>query len=263
MNSKKFFGKIIPLTVIVASMGLLLFQHSKNKKIKQAAMKIAEDHPDSPSRLIGSRDKKWASEDEKRELCDKLGVIYTKTLIFSNDCMHLSNVDANYLHFDVKVNRADGERKKYLKNCVATEYQAPMYIQWVNDIVGYGVFAKELIRAGDYVMEYAGCVCSSVDDSTYAWAYPCVPGGFGIEKKRYMIDGRLCGGEARFVNDPIDAEQLNLSLGLIYVNGAYHNVYLAVKDIQPGEQLFVSYGDGYWKDRKGEQLATNTQTDPK
>lgn len=261
MNSNKFLTKILPIVVILAAIGVLLFQYNKNKKIRQTAIKIAEYHSDSPSRLIGERDKKWETEDERRDLCDKLGVIYTKTLIFSDDCLHLSKVDKDFLHFDIKVNRVEGARKEYLKNCVATEYQAPMYIQWVSDIVGYGVFAKELIHKGDYVMEYAGCVCSNINDSTYAWAYPCVPGGFGAGKKRYMIDGRLCGGEARFVNDPMDVNQLNLSLGLIYVNGAYHNVYIAVKDIQPGEQLFVSYGDEYWRDRKGEHLATSNPTD--
>jgi hypothetical protein len=263
MKLNKFLNKFLPIVVIVTALGLLLFQHNKNKRITDTAMKIAQGIPDSPSKLIGSRDKKWETEDERRELCDKLGVIYTKTLIFSDDCLHLSKIDANYLHFDVKVSRVEGKRKEYLKECVAKEYQAPIYIQWVNDAVGYGVFAKDLIHEGDYVMEYAGCVCFSVSDSTYAWAYPCVPGGFGIEKKRYMIDARLCGGEGRFVNDPMDIEQLNLSLGLVYLNGAYHNIYLAVKDIHPGEQLFVSYGDAYWSDRKGEHLSRNTQTDPR
>lgn len=246
---KKYSNIIFPL-ILTGLVSLLLFNHLQNKqKLNLVSLDLK-----SPSNLIGSREKEWVTDGERRELCDKLGVVYSRSITFSEECLYLSNVNSNYLKFDIPVKRANPERAEYLKKCIAKEYQAPIYVKWVDDVVGYGVFAKVNIHKDDYIMEYGGRVIEFADDTTYAWSYPCIPGGFGFEKKRYMIDGRLVGNESRFVNDPLNEDAVNIKLGLIHCNGAYHNIYIASKDIKAGEQLFISYGDDYWKVRNGEVL---------
>lgn len=257
---KNFLIRFVPLAAIAGLLIFIAVQYNRGKKMQALATQIVNNKEDKPAseshsyRFIDSREKKWATPEEVSELCDRLGVIYTKELLFAKDCAFLAKVDKDYLYFDCSVNRLEGERAKYLKDCVAENYRAPIYIQWIDDVVGYGVFAQELIKKDEFIVEYTGVVYSSVDDSTYAWKYPCVPGGFGVAKRTFMIDGRLCGNEGRFVNDPLDPKAINVKLGLVYVNGCYHVVYLAARDIEPGEQLLVSYGEDYWKTRLGENL---------
>lgn len=258
MRLKDFLIRFAPITAIAGLLIFIAIQYNRGKKIQSIGAQIvsAEEHKTDKAsyKFIDSRDRKWTTPEEVSELCDGLGVIYTKGLLFSNDCAFLAKVDKDYIHFDCPVNRLEGERAKYLKDSVANYYRAPIYIQWIDDVVGYGVFAEKPIKADEFIVEYTGMVHNSVDDSRYAWKYPCVPGGFGVTKRTFMIDGRLCGNEARFVNDPLDSKAENVKLGLVYINDSYHVVYLAARDIAPGEQLLVSYGEEYWKDRLGENL---------
>jgi len=60
-----------------------------------------------------------------------------------------------------------------------------------------------------------------------------------------LVDpGPLPHVKARYINDPMDDEAVNC----VYTPdvGSYRCRIVATRDIYPGEELFGSYGDGYW-----------------
>ena len=51
----------------------------------------------------------------------------------------------------------------------------------------------------------------------------------------------------RFVNH---SDEPNLGMKFVFQDNAWHVIYVAKKEIAKGEQLLVSYGNQYWKNRK-------------
>lgn len=48
--------------------------------------------------------------------------------------------------------------------------------------------------------------------------------------------------KARYINDPLDENVVNCR----FVPQQLYSAVITTRDIQPGEELFVSYGDAYW-----------------
>lgn len=60
-----------------------------------------------------------------------------------------------------------------------------------------------------------------------------------------LIDaGPLPQVQSRFINDPLNEPFVNCKFGLDTAN--HRSAVAATRDIKPGEELFVSYGDAYW-----------------
>ncbi len=125
---------------------------------------------------------------------------------------------------------------------------APVYIQKIDDKIGYGLFALKNLKKGDFIGEYTGVIreCEEVtetfDDGSYetdfSWDYPDETGKVILE-----INGRLNGNELRFVNhDKND----NLAVEHTLHDGQWLIFFVANRDISTGEQLLVSYGEEYW-----------------
>jgi len=58
-----------------------------------------------------------------------------------------------------------------------------------------------------------------------------------------LVDpGPLLHIKARYINDPLNEKYVNCE----YVPEKYRSAVIATRDIHPGEEIFVSYGDGYW-----------------
>jgi len=133
--------------------------------------------------------------------------------------------------------------KKY-EDCVRSYHRAPIELRWVNSIVGYGVFAYKSIKQGDFIAEYTGEVDlkANIDDKDYCWAYSAETD----DGKPLSCDSKYKGNEMRYVNHSYNQ---NVIMKYILVDNIWHICYLAVKDIAPGEQLLVSYGENYWKTR--------------
>ena len=124
---------------------------------------------------------------------------------------------------------------------------APVSIKFVNEHVGYGVFAEAPIKAGDFVGEYTGIIQDKafVRDTTYSWVYPILVNGRG-EKVAISLDSKFEGNEMRYVNHAQDPNTIKVNIPL---ENVWHECYIAVKDIPVGKQVTVSYGDKYWKSR--------------
>lgn len=125
---------------------------------------------------------------------------------------------------------------------------APVYIGKVSEKVGYGLFASENLKKGDFIGEYTGVVRISEEltesfedgswETDFSWDYPDEIGDIPLE-----INGRLEGNELRFVNH---GRECNLDVEHTLHDGQWVIFFIANRDIQADEQLFVSYGEEYW-----------------
>ena len=136
-------------------------------------------------------------------------------------------------------------------------HRAPIYIKYINKIIEYGAYADAFIKRGDMVIEYTGIV--EVDDpfdedNLYLWDYPTffhktIPGKKRRKKVKYCVNAEKVGNYARFINHSHRKYQ-NVGIQIVPCDGKWHVIYVAKKDIEPGQQLLTYYGMGYWRDRK-------------
>lgn len=125
---------------------------------------------------------------------------------------------------------------------------ASVYIDKVNDKIGYGLFAASPMKKGDFIGEYTGVVRKTVEiteafdgggwETDFSWDYPDEVPGVDLE-----INGRLEGNELRFVNH---GQNCNLDVEHTLHKGQWVIFFIANRDIKVGEQLLVSYGEEYW-----------------
>ncbi len=147
-----------------------------------------------------------------------------------------------------------GERKNFqvYRACVEQRKEIPWYIEFVSDAVGYGAFADDDIKMGEYIGEYTGLILDEESlktleafDKRYAWTiYP--PQWAGITQ-RFSVDAKKFCNFTRFINHSYKPNVVAVTL---YCADGWHMTYIALKPIKKGEQLLVDYGKGYWYDRQ-------------
>ncbi len=132
-----------------------------------------------------------------------------------------------------------------------------LVIRWINQEVGYGVFATQLIRQGTEVCTYAGVIMpydqAKKFDTHYLYRL----------NDTDVISAYHAGGIGGFLQDmltklPGASQSLSLAFANLKVcKTAYEDItyisFVAANDIQPGEQLGYSYSehDEYWEAQKG------------
>ena len=141
---------------------------------------------------------------------------------------------------------------------VGVEHQASLdrfEIRFINTEIGYGVFARTSIKQGDLIAQY----CGKIDSKKLKFKNYC----YGTNKTRgynLLLDGCCFGNISRFVNHAPKLEsQLPPPAGCLDANlysesqlkyGNSLQMMLANRDIAPGEQLLVSYGQEYFKEAR-------------
>ena len=73
-----------------------------------------------------------------------------------------------------------------------------IYVKFISNEIGYGVYAKEFIKANSIIGEYTGVITDDSDDYTYCWTYKS---DFKQYKNGLCIDSKYKGNILRFVND--------------------------------------------------------------
>jgi uncharacterized protein len=101
---------------------------------------------------------------------------------------------------------------------------------------GRGVFALRPLRAGELILEYAGTVMSwkRAIERHHRFGKEGHTFLFGLSDGR-VIDGSLGGNSARWLNHACVA-----NCEAVEFDGKVH--IQAVSDIEPGEELFITYG---------------------
>jgi len=128
---------------------------------------------------------------------------------------------------------------------------APMVIAEIDDTFGYGCFAAENIPVGTFVGEYGGFIRERGVGSPYA---------FGYLPKKFCLDATDAGNETRFLNHADwdwykenGSEVTNVMTFSGFHRGLFRVTFHAFRDIWKGEELRISYGQGYF-DSKGIKL---------
>lgn len=111
---------------------------------------------------------------------------------------------------------------------------------------GRGLFSARKVKEGASICDYAGVIVPKAEvnrdsyDSDYVFEYE-------VKGKAVCVDARMlrsCYG--RFINDPVDDHRVNNARAVTRGNRL---IIVATTEIQPGEEIFISYGLDYWMDR--------------
>eukprot|EP01087_Luapelamoeba_hula_P011586 TRINITY_DN3158_c0_g1_i1.p1 TRINITY_DN3158_c0_g1~~TRINITY_DN3158_c0_g1_i1.p1 ORF type:complete len:711 (-),score=175.07 TRINITY_DN3158_c0_g1_i1:17-2149(-) len=105
------------------------------------------------------------------------------------------------------------------------------------DTKAYGLFATRLIRKGQWLGSYAGLFISSDTPGDFSYRLSW-NGGNAIDALNY-------GNESRYINDAINLT--GCSVNVEFLEKGLRRVGKALRDIQPGEELFIEYGEKYWQ----------------
>src|SRR5262249_42070656 len=146
------------------------------------------------------------------------------------------------------------ELQKRYGPLIAQKYQAPMYVQYIDDIVGYGAFAQEDIEPGDMIGEYTGILINELALKNYtneSGAY-LMKADISINEtdlaKRLYVDA-IVGNFTRFISHSFSPNINIFLMQSVPCDGLMHLVFIANKPIKKDEQLFINYGIDYWKAR--------------
>lgn len=152
------------------------------------------------------------------------------------------------------------EHAKWLGALHAKEMETPpqpdVQIAWIDEEIGYGVFANAPIKKWSFLGEYAGVVRErklffpNVND--YCFSYP----KHWLTLSPLAIDSEKEGNFTRFINH---SDHPNLESVSIFFNGTMHIIFRAIRDIKIGEELSYDYGDVYWEKRKKREETSDPQ----
>jgi len=132
---------------------------------------------------------------------------------------------------------------------IASGYFIDVVIEWIDDVLQYGVFADRDINTGEYVGEYVGTVHQVYrlrpHFNEYCLHYPLFP-----SFRYFLTDCKFEGNESRFLNHSFEP---NLELKVAAENGLLHCIFFSNQKIAAGSQLTFNYGEDYWSRRGNPQ----------
>jgi SET domain-containing protein len=144
-----------------------------------------------------------------------------------------------------------GEESKWLgvlhSGQLTNHYVADVSIRWIDETIGYGLFAEKELHPGDFIGEYTGLVrrrnLISKNFNEYCFAYP----GSIFNFRKHMIDAQDQGNELRYANhgETPNAE----SMGVIFEN-IFHIVFRAIKDIPLSAEITYNYWGTFWFNKR-------------
>jgi len=126
----------------------------------------------------------------------------------------------------------------------------PIYLKWMDSIIGYGAFASRKIPSGTYIGEYTGIIRKrrKRKDRTNDYTFEYTIGDW--MRNPYIIDAKAWGNHTRFINH--DATAPNLETFSVFAGGVMHIIFKTRREINMDEQLAYDYGDIFWKKRSKE-----------
>lgn len=122
----------------------------------------------------------------------------------------------------------------------AEEWAAKCEIKWLDDEVGYAVFARKNFNSGDVIGFYAGKLTHRSNNPNYTVEF-CDP-----LYENYCIDAQTMGNPTRFFNHA-EEEDANVKLIEYYYKGIPYIMLVAKKEIEAEDQFLFDYGEEYWK----------------
>ena len=130
----------------------------------------------------------------------------------------------------------------------AADEESGLEVRDIGGLLGSGLFAARFFASGDLIGEYTGIVRPARRgrplpgggySTDYAWGFPKVR-DFG---RSLELDAREAGGPLRFANHSGEA---NAEPDHLAIEGRWRVIFVARRDIEPGEDITVDYGQAYW-----------------
>ncbi|PVF93134.1 SET domain-containing protein [Serendipita vermifera] len=114
---------------------------------------------------------------------------------------------------------------------------------------GWGLFAAENLRKGDYIMTYIGEMYHIHTTTTpRVLMAKHIGRNYNFELSDLVeLDASSVGNESRFINDHKDKTNHNCFAKHIWVSGELYLTIHAAREIKEGEELFMPYGKKYWQ----------------
>lgn len=170
-------------------------------------------------------------------------------------CAHLHF--SNYPFLQQVLQGCPWSVRKFLKreNKLQIHYQtklskgvvAETAIRWIDQDLGYGLFALQDIPVNSFIGEYTGLVRrlppQKPDKNNYCLLYPNL--------FKTVIDALAHGNETRFINH---SDTPNLQLLCVSKCNLLHFILIAKAPIQAGTQLTFDYGKHFWMHRQKIQI---------
>lgn len=118
-------------------------------------------------------------------------------------------------------------------------------IRFIDEEVGFGVFAEQRITPCSYVGEYTGSIQERkrkhTKDKMHCVRYTV----WEMGRRNFIIDAEKMGNFTRFINHSANP---NLSLQSVYWRGLPRMIFIALKEIDEGTQFTFDYGTFFWKE---------------
>eukprot|EP01120_Amphizonella_sp_Union-15-10_P017612 TRINITY_DN9823_c0_g1_i1.p1 TRINITY_DN9823_c0_g1~~TRINITY_DN9823_c0_g1_i1.p1 ORF type:complete len:417 (+),score=75.77 TRINITY_DN9823_c0_g1_i1:72-1322(+) len=127
-------------------------------------------------------------------------------------------------------------REKYLKQIEGSSGDQNLILSKIDDVVGYGVFAKKDFKKEEIIVRYGGFISSSKKKTDRAYSIASGIEGILLDSSTH----RNLGGMINHCTDP------NAQLECIFHRGAEHAVVIALKDIPKGQQILIDYSENYF-----------------
>ncbi|MEM1283744.1 MAG: SET domain-containing protein-lysine N-methyltransferase, partial [Chlamydiota bacterium] len=214
---------------------------------KREILKIFNPKEHSIGIKILLPDEKEVKIFSEKDFLDSFGFRYLKTLHFANYKDLNGSINKFPWNYHSIFFNQDSHRlgRQYQDKLVEGD-TADLSIRWIDNTLGYGVFADTSIDENNFVGEYTGLVrqlyrCSS-DPNAYCFHYPTR----FLSMKIYVVDALHEGNILRFVNH---SDIPNLIPVCMVDRGLTHIAFMTTRRIQEGEQLTIDYGENYWKRR--------------
>ena len=120
-------------------------------------------------------------------------------------------------------------------------------IRWIDEKIGYGLFAEKEIQLGEFIGEYTGMVrrrrllFATVNEYCFDYA------PFVLSFKKHMIDARDWGNELSFANH---SETPNSETMGVLCDGLMHIIIRAIQVIPPSTEITYDYTgrQQFWSD---------------
>lgn len=118
------------------------------------------------------------------------------------------------------------------------DFQPPVYIEFIDDEIGWGLYALCDIEKGGVIGEYTGVVGLVGSGNPYTMFY-------SPRHEDLIIDATFFGNETRYINH---SEDYNCEFGFTRSSdGLDHRLFVATRDIPKGHQILTDYGPKYWE----------------
>lgn len=133
---------------------------------------------------------------------------------------------------------------------ISEAYAAPIEMRWIDEKIGWGVFARDHIPEGEFIIQYTGMVAPITLEKLSLTPYSMSYFHSNYSFRKYVINSSTAGNESRFINH---SSRTNLEFASALDRGLIHTFLVTQRNITKGEQLLYDYGNEYWLFREKPQ----------